>query len=73
MIPFISQMNRPGCATEAAPVVFLFGSVQCMAGAGWPSESHRYGKGLCVVLGDKAVLVRAFVRTLNHQSWKKRL
>ena len=41
-----------------------------MAGAGWPSESHRYGKGLCVVLGDKAVLVRAFVGTLNHQSGK---
>lgn len=41
-----------------------------MAGAGWPSENGRYGKGLCVVLGDKAVRARAFVRTLNHQSEK---
>lgn len=41
-----------------------------MAGAVWPSESDRYGKGLCVVLGDKAVLIHAFVRTLNHQSEK---
>lgn len=68
-ISFISQINRPGWPQRQCLWCFYL-AARRMAGAGWPSESDRYGKGLCVVLGDKAVLTHAFVRTLNHQSEK---
>lgn len=66
---FISSVKwiGPDWAMEAMPVVFLFGGVACgeCRLAIW---ERQIWNGLCVVLGDKAVLVHAFVRTPNHRS-----
>lgn len=66
-LPFHQWNKQAGLATRATPAVLLFGSAAHGGGHRLAIWERADMKILCVVLGDKTVLVRAFVMTRNHQ------